>query len=275
MRSFLYPFLLSLVLMAAPSVFAADDVEVSLSVDGTIDIDPEGAVVDYSLNTPVAEGLRAAIDSRVRRWRFDPILVDGVAVSARTSMVFAIRADKVADERYQLHFGKPTFGAPSLVRGSQVGRGAVQYPREMLQFGVGGRVMLAIRIDETGRVVDAHPYQTSLDARPRTERQAKKLREAMERAIMRSVRHWRFEPGESIDGETRAVTAFIPVDFAVFRPGQATPKNVGWRAMLPGPVSPAPWHEQVPVDIDLDALENGVAASLDSSFRLRASSEEG
>lgn len=275
MTSVLRGFFVSCLLAAVSSVLAASEVELTLSLGGSVDIDQQGAVVDYTLTTPVTDDLRAAIDSRVRNWRFAPIRVNGVAVPARTSMAFSLRAERVSEEKFHLHFGKPTFGAPSLVPRSQRGRGAIQFPRDLARVGVGGRVMLAIRIDNEGRVVEVHPYQTSLDARPNDERQAQKLRETMERAVMRSARHWQFHLAESIDGETRGMTALIPIDFAVGPPGQSKRKLTGWRALLPGPVDPAPWQDQIPADLDLSALENGVAASLDSSFQLLASSEEG
>ncbi len=263
---------LSLVVGVALAEPKGDDAEILLSVTGKIHIDPDGSVVDHGLDTDVSTELRKMIDSRVRGWRFEPIIVDGVAVPATTSMSFTIRADPIADNRFELHFGKASFGSPEQIASSQRGKGAIQYPRALLGVRAGGRVLLAVRIDNDGNVIEAHPYQTSLDVKP-GERQSQKLREALERAALKAVVHWRYRMAESVDGESVAMSAIIPIDFAITTPAASRPKQIGWRALVPGPVNRAPWQPPLPDDLDLASLADGSAASLDSRFRLRVGGE--
>ncbi len=267
-------FCLSLVLGAAVAAPANEDAEILLSVSGKIHIDREGSVVDYSLDTRVSDAVRQAIDSQVRGWRFEPIVVDGAAVPATTSMGFTIRAEPTPDGRFELHFGKTSFGAPESIAASQRGKGAIQYPMALLEARAGGRVMLAVRIDSDGKVIDAHPYQTSLNVRG-SERQVQRLREALEHAALRAVVHWRYRMVESVDGESVAMSAIIPIDFAINTPAAPRSKQIGWRKLVPGPINRAPWQAPVPADLDLASLEEGAVASLDSRFRLRTGDGEG
>lgn len=264
---------LCLVLGAAVAAPAGDDTEITLSVSGKIHIDPDGSVVDYSLDTAVSDELRKMIDSRVRGWRFEPIIVGGVAVPATTSMSFTIRAEPIPDNRFELHFGRTSFGSPDPIAASQRGRGAIQYPKTLLSARAGGRVLLAVRIDNDGQVIESHPYQTSLDVKT-GERQSQKLREALERAALKAVAHWRYRMAESVDGESVAMSAIIPIDFAITTPAASRSKQIGWRALVPGPINRAPWQQPLPDDLDLASLEDGSAASLDSRFRLRAGDED-
>ena len=87
---------LALVLWAAtPYVHAGSShaevrkqVEASMLVQGTIDIDAEGRVVAHQLDQAdtLSKAIRDIIERRVGEWRFEPILVDGKAVRARSPM---------------------------------------------------------------------------------------------------------------------------------------------------------------------------------------------
>src|SRR5690242_13503740 len=75
---------------AAPAAGSKDEVrkqiEASMLVQGTIDIDEEGKVTGYELKQAdvVPKAMLEIVDKRVRAWQFEPVQVDGKAVRARS-----------------------------------------------------------------------------------------------------------------------------------------------------------------------------------------------
>ena len=56
-----------------------------LTVHGELYIGPEGTVTDLKLRSAdLSPEIAAMVDRQVRKWRFEPILVDGRAVNAKT-----------------------------------------------------------------------------------------------------------------------------------------------------------------------------------------------
>ena len=60
---------------------------IELTARGEIQIAPDGHVSDYELKTKLAPSVAQALDRAVRGWRFEPVLVDGRAVAAKTTMI--------------------------------------------------------------------------------------------------------------------------------------------------------------------------------------------
>ena len=161
-----------------------------------------------------------------------------------------------------LQYGVPPSPAPP----SPVRSKPPHYPEEAVAYQLGGRVLLTLKIDEHGDVVDVLPYQTSLDHRANSEQQAEHFRGVLEHASITAARNWHFDMTELVDGKATGAIAMVPIVFTVSQSGKPPPPNA-WRAFAPGPIHVAPWaNEQM---VNADTLKEGSALALQSQFRLQ------
>lgn len=87
-------------------------VEASILVQGTIDIGPQGQVVEYRLEqaASLTPAVFAFVDQRIRAWHFEPVLVEGKAVRARSPIQLRL-VRKKDGENYQFRIAGATFGS--------------------------------------------------------------------------------------------------------------------------------------------------------------------
>lgn len=237
-----------------------------LAADGEIQLSTEGNVSDYRLTTPLGPELSALIANAVRSWRFEPVVVDGQPVVAKTTMHLDLHAEPAdGKDSYRIRVSQVRFGEPK--RDGHMR--PPHYPMSAVSARLGARVLLAVRLDETGKIIDAMPYQTSLDARASSEVEAERWRKEFEVASIAAARAWHWDLAEKINGKTVGTSAIVPVIFSIkgtghdVRPGQ-------WKAYVPGPVHDVPWMQKGGTDErQLAALGDDGALSLDSHFRLK------
>jgi hypothetical protein len=238
-----------------------------MSADGEVRIAADGHVTNCTLNSELAPTIASLVDRNVRSWRFEPIVVDGNAVAAKTALHIDLQATPTDKDNYSVRITNVRFGEPR--RNAKMK--APKYPHEAVRVGLGAKVLLYVRLDDAGNVVEVDPYQTNLNARPSSESEAKQWREVFENASIKAARTWHFDLSETIDGKPIGTTAIIPIVYSVVggpikraAPGQ-------WQAYLPGPVHPAPWMKAEPLATaeELAGLRDGQALALDSRFRLK------
>lgn len=194
-----------------------------ITVDGDLYIGTEGAVTDCKLrNDDLTPAIAALVDKQVRSWRFEPILVDGRAVKAKTSLKLVLTASPVAGG-YQLHVTGVGFGNP--VRRSQ-GLKPPEYPMVARQVGIGADVTLVLTIDGDGHVAAADVESTSLSGKgpPRVMVQWADL---FERSAKVAARRWRFDMTETVDGKAVSTRVRVPVSFRI------DGMQGKWTAMVP------------------------------------------
>jgi hypothetical protein len=202
------------------------------------------------------------VDRSVRNWLFDPIIVDGSPVVAKTSIRLLLRAEPVAGrDGYTIRVVNISFGGLTRKGGMK----PPHYPTELVSAHVGAKVMLALRADETGKVLEAQAYQTSLDRNDISDVDAQHYRHLLEQASLQAAKNWHYDPSESIGGKSVGSTVMVPIAYSL---GRAEGK---WKAYYPGPVHPAPWiHDGHLADNqELSSLEDGQSLSLDSRFHLK------
>lgn len=261
MKSFL---LLGLFCMASLVSAAAPVLpDLDLTTRGEIVIEPDGSVRAWNLDDDtLSPAVRELLAAQIRGWRFEPVLLDGKAVVAKTRVSIALEA-RPHDDRYLVRLANVYFGSVER-RGDMR---APSYPNNAIHYGLGARVVLALKLDREGNVVAVHPYQTSL-SKSGNESQAQRWRRVFERASIKTVSKWKFIPGESIGGVVVESSVIVPIEFVLMQPGERRRSNA-WRAFVPGPVTPVPWvTEDSVARLDPDSLGDGQAASLDSRFRL-------
>ena len=226
-------------------------VEASMLLQGTIDIDREGKVVDYDLKQAQAlpDAMRAILDRRVRSWRFEPVLVEGKPVNARSPMRVRLVTQR-AGENFLLRIGGASFTTEeSLSDGKLI---PPTYPDFAVRAGVGGTVYLLLRVGREGKVVDAIAEQVNLSA-VGTEPEMKRFRHELSRSAISATRRWRFKfPASGEDADEPFMSVRVPVDYVY--PGQKQEKPGEWHAYVPGPRERAPWLSPEPDDVSADAI---------------------
>lgn len=226
-------------------------------VSGTIDVAKDGAVSGYTLDDKVKPAIRAAIDKNVRAWHFEPITVDGQAVAATTQMNLQLLALPLENGDYGLRVEKAWFGDPQ--RSNHMP--APAYPVDAARAGRQAKVVLVLRLDPQGNVVEAFPEQTSLDITP-DGKKAEYWRKRFQEASIRAAKEWKFTITEKIDGHPIGGSVRIPISYAL---GQQ-----GWGKYVPGPINPIPWKSDAKVaETDISSLQDGQAQSIDSRFKLK------
>lgn len=232
-----------------------------MDVDGEVQIATDGHVSDYRLTTKLEPAVADLVERSTRGWKFEPVLIDGKPVLAKTHVHLRLRAEPAGDhDNVRLRVVQVSFGAPKFVKFRPP-----HYPQEAVDYHLGGRVLLTLKIDERGDVVDVLPYQTSLDHRANSEQQAEHFRGVLERASVAAARNWHFDMTEQVNGKAVGMVAMVPIMFTVSDGGKPLPN--AWRAFAPGPIHVAPWASQQAVDAD--TLKEGSALALQSQFHLQ------
>ena len=255
---------------ALAAVAAESAPTLEMSAEGEIQIATDGHVSAYRLQSKLPQAVADLVDKNVRGWSFEPVVIDGQPMVAKTAMHLGLRAEPVdGKDNYRIRVGEVRFGAPR--RDSKTAMHPPHYPAEAVAAHLGAKVLLAVRIDADGKITDAQPYQTSLDARTRSEAQAERWRRLFERASLAAARGWRWDLSETIDGKTVGTSALVPIVFSVHEFGKPAVKDGVWKAYVPGPVHPAPWmgDKQVAENGDLSTLGEDQSVALDSHFRLK------
>jgi len=259
----------AMLVLAGPAFAVETAPTLEMSADGQIQIGPDGSVTDYRLDSKLPPAVAELVDKDVRRWQFEPILADGKPVVAKTAMHLGLRAEPAgeAKDSYRMHIVEIRFGEPKRSGSMR----PPHYPKEAVIAHLGARVMLAVRLGADGQATDVQAYQTSLDARPRSESDAEHWRAMFERASIDAAKSWRYNMTETVNGKTVGSSVLVPVVFSVHVLGSQSDAPGTWKAYLPGPKHPAPWmdSDRLAATGDLSNLRDDEAVSLDSPFKLK------
>jgi hypothetical protein len=214
-----------------PQVFEA-------STTGDLLIDAEGRVAELAVDRKeLGDEVMAAVEQRIRSWRFEPMLVDGRPTAMRGRMRLNLLAERVPGEDgltlaiRHVHFfdaDRPEYEAKAGVAPPTMT--PPMYPQPLVRLNVGAMVLVAIRLDDAGRVVDAASQSVEL----RTERaDAPSVQQSHARALMRATeraaRDWIIpaHAGEMV---------VIPVKFTV-----GVDRGRRWQRIHDVPVDPPAW----------------------------------
>ena len=233
---------------------------IEITASGEIQIAPDGHVNDYQLKSKLSPTIAALVDRNVRSWQFEPVVVDGKPVIAKTTMTLHLHGEPTSGDSYSLSIASVDFG--TLTRSKL---DPPEYPPEAARAGLGAKVILNILIDVDGKVIEAVAGQTSLDKRARSEHEAEAWREQFEKASIKAAKHWRYDWSEFVDGKPmKRRYAIAPLVFSVGKHESI--------AYVPGPVHPAPWDKTKAESKDegrFAQLSDGETASTNTNFRLK------
>jgi len=217
-------------------------VEATMLLTGSLDIDADGVVSTYTFNQTEAlpKAVLEVVDRRIRGWRFEPVVVHGKAVPVRSPMQMRLVAQQDGPN-YQLRISGVTFygkkGEGSFARGKLQ---PPRYPSEAVYKGVGGTVYLVLRVGRNGAVEDVVAEQVNLRI-VGNEREMATYREWLASSAIKTARKWKFVfPTEGEDADAPFMSLRVPVDFIA--PDTRLEAAGKWNAYVPGPRQGVPWR---------------------------------
>lgn len=254
------------VAMAQTASEARKRAEATTMINGHIDVAPDGSVRTFDLNHQ--DALPAAVVDLVKRnaarWRFEPVVENGVPVAAKAPMHLRVVASPVGDANaFQLRIASATFGDGNYENGVTYKdhSATLYYPEEAIRAHVTGTVFLLIRIQRDGTVGDVAAEQVNLD-QVGPENVLRKWRKVLGDASARVAKKWVFNPppaGPHKDDDSWIIR--VPITYRLQETG-ARPQDGTWQAYIPGPKEPIPWMEEYRRTHKVDSL--GVDALPDS-----------
>lgn len=207
-------------------------------VDSTIEIGPDGGMLRYEPITQLKEPLASRVRAMAEGLRFEPVLVGGKPVIARTRMRLHLVAEPMDDGNLRVsveHVGFPEDEGDEKQRGPTddnpyihgvAKRMPMQYPMNAL--GLSGRVMVAVRLAPDGTVVDAVPRESALYGVKGGDRSLSRSLAMFERAALQGIRRWRFDVRvpEGAYPRPEQLTGVIAVHY--FMDGNPQPRPGMW-----------------------------------------------
>lgn len=250
--------------LLAGAAFAAPQTEYVLSLNGTLEVGPDGSVRSYAIDGDTDAAAKKAVEAAVAKWRFQPIVRDGKPVVARTTMRLSLQAIPTERDTYQLRLTSASFGDDVRIKSIP----APKYPYAAASAGLGARVLLVLDVDAYGKVRNAGAYQTNLGATTANANVAEEWRRLFERSALNAARAWTVQRADGSSAPLEPRQYIAPVEFRMLRHGENENKP-RWMATVPGPTHAEPWMHLTSMRADaVDGLPNGAAVALDSDFTL-------
>ncbi|MCW0203938.1 energy transducer TonB [Rhodanobacter thiooxydans] len=262
-------------------------VQASMLVTGSIVVAQDGSVDSYTLDKQdkLPPLVLEVISKTVPHWSFAIDVADfqeymriSQAKLLKTTMNLRVLAVAADSQQYSVSISKASFGEDASAEGKAssdrlTGKSlaAPRYPSKSLHDGVGGTVYVEVRIGRDGRVEDQVARQVNLHVIA-TESSMAIFRKDLANAAVEAARHWKFNPPTSgREAGLQHWYALIPVNFCpdVRCAQEAYGKWVGY---VPGPNTPAPWHDDPgALAENSDAMPAGVAFQPDRRLKLLTS----
>jgi hypothetical protein len=221
---------------------------ITTQVDGSLTFGTTGEVESYQIDTKVMDPIRLPLENAVRKWKFKPVLVDGVPRRAFTRMRVTLAAKEVAGglqvkvDNVVFPIGKGEVvtrvdGEVEPITGKKLG--PPSYPFGLMRQGVGGMVLLAIRVDAEGRAAEVLPVQSMLfdvSGRPKTLHGAILL---LEKSAATAAKAWTFNvPATARPRTAEHMTITVPIEYTV----DSKPLPAGqWRTVVRVPKREIGW----------------------------------
>lgn len=259
---------------------ARDMMEARMLVTGTVDIEADGSVSAFALDhlDRIPDPVVDLVERAAAGWRFEPILVDGVAVPARARMNLKVLANKVQGTRkdFAVRLDGAYFGSSSYEAGespTSVEMKPPNYPANLLRIGVSGTVYLVLKVSRDGVVEDAIVEQVNLDVAGDA-REMERWRKTLADSALGAARKWTFagpRQGDEVDAPFWSVR--VPIDYKFSDdPG---PRAGAWEVYIPGPRQSVAWLSDAESSTQPDTLAAGGVYPVDPGRRLLTALDPG
>lgn len=171
--------------------------EFSDSVDLAVTISPEGRVKKVKALSGKSEALKDTAEKTVKKWTFQPYLVNGISVTIRTEI--ALEFDNTFDRYREPNGDVPVRLDENAARARVVKSVPPEYPSDAAVARIQGRVSLRIIIGEDGNVHAVHIIRGHPMLAP---------------AAYNAVRKWKFNPYVE-NGKRLPVDTNLNIDFTL------------------------------------------------------------
>ena len=237
-------------------------------VTGSIVVAADGSVQSYALDQQeklpgVVVGL---IGRQIPKWRFEPTMLDGHAVAAKSTMNLRIVAQKRNDGGYAFTIAGATFPPDTDAQTAAFAmRKQPTYPSSAVHENVSGTVYLTLRVNQQGAVIGGYAERVDLDTSPTAapaEYQLKKWRSILAKSALDAALTWKFADIKHAGPTSGDWIATTPVNYHI-EPSDTGPVDTygRWETYLPGPVQQSPWPDAQNVGpANLDAIPAGSLA---------------
>ncbi|WDS35424.1 energy transducer TonB [Pseudoxanthomonas sp.] len=252
--------MLLLLVGLVPLAHAAD---LQMQVVGEVGIDPDGKVFATDIKTIVTPQVKDLIEKTVRDWQFEPVLVDGKPGHVKANMNLTLLAKK-SDGGYQLQVERARFYSARATTRMTPPR----YPPEPARAGIGANVLVAVRVDAQGKVIDAVAVETSLPYRNVNAKVARSWGKYFEKATIQAARDWEFAPARVEFGDVADATLIVPVTYRI---GEMP--SDGWQNNSEGERRQIPWLATESQQFDPAGLKQGESLALNQRVKLRTQVE--
>lgn len=195
MNRFIRHTLVAAILSTAP-LHAADTPKI-LNFTWSITVDANGQVTRLDSESKLTPELKDQLEQGIRTWRFKPGTINGQAAVTDSRLYVALQATPIDEERSALQVIRAATGG---------GYGTMvppKYPEASVAARRQGLVLLRVRYDENGTVVESALYEKAPHAD-----------QALVNAAIAAVKRWTFKP-EVVGGHPLASTALVPVCFSL------------------------------------------------------------
>jgi TonB family protein len=255
-----------------------------MSVEGQVVIAPDGSVDALEIASKISPDLQAALEARLRAWRFAPVRVGGAPTRAQTRFELTLAAVRTGDRlgiRIEgANFGDATAKAAIVPDGmaepiTPISMPAPLYPQSLQAANQTGRVLLAILVSPDGRVEQVSAAQSlAFDFRHRqTDAAALRTMHVLERNAIRAARQWRFKvPAATAALPPARRTVMGVVEYVLV---YDTGKSGQWLPVQRGPRHPLDWMppDRRDAGVALGASGGTQLSGLDSPYRLVAAAD--
>ena len=254
-------------------------VEASMLIAGTIVIAPDGSVRSHLIDRPekLPSAIQEVVDEAIASWKFDPIVIDGKPVLARTTVNLRLVVDPVDHGSYAIRIGGVSFSggdprADPQPNASANRRYSPTYPSGALRAFAGGTVYLLLKLGREGRVLDAAAEQVNLTVWDSPEKMAK-LREDFANAALVAVKRWTFIPptvGPSVDEPYWYARMPVTFDVSPYRRTASEADEYGhWQPYVRGPRELVAWFDLPQLAADsVDTTPGGSVLALGKGPKL-------
>ncbi|MGH8062995.1 MAG: TonB family protein [Pseudoxanthomonas sp.] len=235
-------------------------IESSMLVRGAIETNADGSVGELTIDSPekLPAGLVDFVQKQVSAWKFEPVLVDGKPVRARSRMSVRVVARMIDKDSYSIGIRNANFDGEPPKEGEALSSTKLtppRYPQNVARAGASGTVYVVIKVGKDGRLIDAMVEQVNLKTIG-TGAEMSSWRNALADAALKAARDWTYAPpvkGELADDEFWS--ARVPVDFKM---GDRIQTGYGkWEVYIPGPRQTIPWSKEERPGFSPDSLADG------------------
>ena len=251
---------------------AAQQIEASLDVSGSLTVDDTGKVTSHTIDHPeqLSPGVVDLVAKTIPTLHFKPVLQDGQPHAVVAKMNLVLVASHVDPQNVSIRIKSARFieSEPPVDQRitikTRASDGAIGYA--LISAGVAATVYVAVRIDRNGRVMDAQAQQVNLRAAA-SDRQMRRWREELARATVATIRKYTFAiPTAGPHADDAEFTGMLPVILRIDNP--EPPKYGQWQSYVPGPRQPIAWYGDEDDTRSSEAVPPGTFAQAGTALKL-------